>query len=40
VLKESSDVFPPLKSAVGGFLDCLDIMQVGSYALLVYYHLI
>jgi hypothetical protein len=30
VLKESSDVFPPLKSAVSGLLACLDILQVGN----------
>jgi hypothetical protein len=28
VLKESSDVFPPLKSAVSGLLVCLDVFQV------------
>ena len=28
VLKESSDVFPPLKSAVGGLVACLNVVQV------------
>jgi len=30
VLKESSDVFPPLKSAVGGLVACLNVVQ-GRY---------
>lgn len=30
VLEKSADVFPPLKLAVGGFVDCLDIIQVSS----------
>jgi hypothetical protein len=29
VLDKSADAFPPLKSAVGRFLACLDIIQVG-----------
>jgi hypothetical protein len=29
-LKESSGVFPPLKSAVSGLLECLDVLQVSS----------
>ena len=28
VLKESSDVFPPLESAVGGLVACLNVIQV------------
>jgi len=28
VLKESSDAFPPLKSAVGGLVACLNVIQV------------
>ena len=31
VLKETSDVFPPLKAAVGGLLALLDIYEVLSY---------
>jgi hypothetical protein len=31
VLKESSDVFPPLKSAVSGLLACLDVLQVNTW---------
>jgi hypothetical protein len=31
VLKESSDAFPPLKSAVSGFLACLDVLQVCAW---------
>jgi hypothetical protein len=31
VLKESTDVFPPLKSVVSGLLACLDVLQVGTY---------
>jgi hypothetical protein len=27
VLETSADVFPPLKSAVGGFVSCLDIVE-------------
>jgi len=30
VLKESSDVFPPLKSAVGGLVACLNVVQVSD----------
>jgi hypothetical protein len=30
VLKETTDVFPPLKSAIGGFIACLDVLQVGT----------
>lgn len=33
VLEGSADVFPPLKSAVSAFIDCLDIVQV-SYGCL------
>jgi hypothetical protein len=29
-LKESSDAFPPLKSAVDGLLACIDIFQVST----------
>lgn len=29
VLEKSADAFPPLKSAVGGLIACLDIVQVG-----------
>jgi hypothetical protein len=30
-LKECSDVFPPLKSAVSGLLGCLDVLQVSTW---------
>jgi hypothetical protein len=30
-LKEGSDVFPPLKTAVSGFLECLDVLKVGDW---------
>ncbi len=30
VVKEASDVCPPLKAAVGGFLACVDVYQVRS----------
>jgi len=30
VLKESSDVFPPLKSAVNGLVACLNVVQVSD----------
>jgi hypothetical protein len=39
VLKESSDVFPPLNSAVSGLLECLDILQVSSQGLTTYVRL-
>jgi hypothetical protein len=31
VLKESSDMLPPLKSAVSGLLGCLGVLQVSAY---------
>jgi hypothetical protein len=29
-LRESLDLFPPLKSAVGGLLECIDIFQAST----------
>ena len=29
LLEKSADAFPPLKSAVGGLLACLDLFEVG-----------
>jgi len=29
LLEKSADAFPPLKSAVGGLVACLDLTQVG-----------
>ena len=32
-LKESADVFPPIRSAVGGFLGVIDIFEVSDLSL-------
>jgi hypothetical protein len=37
VLKESLVVFPPLKSAVSGLLECRDILQVNYLNLVIYW---
>jgi hypothetical protein len=34
VLKDSSDAFPPFKSAVGEFLECIDLFQVSMVTLI------
>lgn len=36
VLEGSADVFPPLKSAICGLVDCLDIIQVSQGRRLIY----
>ena len=39
LLEKSADAFPPLKSAVGGLLACLDLAQVGyCFQFLIVYH--
>jgi hypothetical protein len=40
VLLKSSDVFPPLKSAVSGLLEGLDILQVSSKSPIIDWRLI
>jgi hypothetical protein len=32
VLEKSADAFPPLKSAVGGLVACLDVIQASYYS--------
>ena len=37
VLEKSADAFPPLKSAVGGLVACLDVVQVSHRRFLCFY---